>query len=130
MATPNPLGGEVKEGGGGVLGMKPALNGPPSLYGQYIGGTSLRCSKALPLNTGATLIVVPACDTVDKTATALLDCAAPSPPSVLIAVEEAGKSRLKSATIVPITTADAFTSLIVSELNCWKWSWLCCTCCC
>ena len=43
MATPNPLDGEVKEGGGGVLGMNPALKGPPSLYGQYTGGVSLRC---------------------------------------------------------------------------------------
>lgn len=63
---------------------------------------------------------MPVCEALDKTATALLDNAFPSDLSGPAAAETGGKSKLKSATMVPVTTAEALTSLraFESEPNC------------
>jgi hypothetical protein len=72
-------------------------------------------------------LLLPVCDSdaLDDTVIELLDSAGPGVTSVPApAAEEeeeaGGRSRLKSATMVPLTTADALTSFIESELICWK----------
>jgi hypothetical protein len=81
------------------------------------------------------LLLVPVCDsdTLDDTVTELLDSAGPGVTNIPVPAAEddeeeeaGGRSKLKSATMVPLTTADALTSLIESELIGWKWFWPCC----